>query len=415
MNLVYRYNNYVNNDILFDLCKISKDLYNQALYHYLLAINTRKEKYFNYFDLDKLLKITPNINGEINYRKLKAQVSQQILKLVDKAINNYFKNLNKWKLNQNKYNGKPRLPKYLPKNGFFLLIYPKQSCAIKNGIIYLSKHLTIPIPQWDKVKNKLSNFQQIRILPKNGYTTIEIVYNDITTKSSNLDYNRYASIDLGINNLVTLVTDFSNPLLYNGKQIKSKNQWYNKEISKLKHEAIKCNNKHTTKKINNLYVNRYNEINDLLHKISRHIVNLLNNNGVGCLVCGRNKGWKDSINLGKVTNQNFIQIPYDTLINMLKYKCEMCGINFIETEENYTSRCDALVNEEICKHDFYKGKRIKRGLFQSESNNLINADVNGALNIMRKVVGDSEYITRIINSGWLFQPKKLNDLYCLNS
>ena len=93
----------------------------------------------------------------------------------------------------------------------------------------------------------------------------------------------------------------------------------------------------------------------------------------------------------------------------------MCGINFIETEENYTSKCDAISNEELCKHDIYKGKRIKRGLFQSESGKLINADVNGAMNIMRKVVGDSEYVTRIIDSGWLFQPKKLNNLYCLGS
>lgn len=415
MRLVYKFNNYVNNEKIFELCRFSKDLYNQALYFCIHNLQQSEHKFIDYFVLNNTMKITPNLNGEINYKKLKAQVSQQTLKCVSESVKSYFNSIVIWKKHKTKFKNIPRLPKYLPKNGYYQLIYTNQACTIKDGTIHLSKHLTIPIPQWDKVKNKLSNFQQIRILPKNGYTTIEIVYNDITTKSNNLDYNRYASIDLGINNLVTLVTDFSNPLLYNGKQIKSKNQWYNKEISKLKHEAIKCNNKHTTKKINNLYVNRYNEINDLLHKISRHIVNLLNNNGVGCLVCGRNKGWKDSINLGKVTNQNFIQIPYEVLINMLKYKCKMCGINFIETEENYTSKCDAISNEEICKHDIYKGKRIKRGLFQSESCKLINADVNGAMNIMRKVVDDSEYITRIIDSGWLFQPKKLNNLYCLGS
>ena len=135
-------------------------------------------------------------------------------------------------------------------------------------------------------------------------------------------------------------------------------------------------------------------------------------NKVGNLIIGHNNRWKDSINIGKVNNQNFFMIPFDKLISYLKYKCEMAGINVIDYEESYTSKCDALSLESISKHDNYKGKRIKRGLFQSSVGKLINADVNGALNIMRKVVNDS-YVSKIIDSGQLFRPIKFKDLYSL--
>jgi len=131
-------------------------------------------------------------------------------------------------------------------------------------------------------------------------------------------------------------------------------------------------------------------------------------NEIGNIVVGYNKGWKDSINIGKRNNQTFVQISFDRFIEYLKYKCEMVGINLIIHEENYTSKCDALAQEEIKKHETYLGKRVKRGLFQSSIGKVINADVNGSLNILRKVVGDSEQLVRIINSGWLFQPLRIN-------
>lgn len=415
MRLVYKFNNYKHNDELFKLCRISKDLYNQALYTCITSFKQEKKQYIGYYDLDKILKDTPNLEGQVNYRLLKAQVAQQTLKVVDKSIKSYFKSIKDWKKHKEKYNGMPRMPKYLPKNSYFQLVYPNQSCQIKNGRVYLSRNLSIKIPQWDKYGDKLLNFQQVRVLPKEGYTVIEIVYVDNTIVNTELNHDRYASIDLGINNFVTLVTDFCNPLLYSGRQIKSKNQWFNKRLAKLKSETMKNNKKHMTTRIRKLYVKRNNEINDLMHKVSRHIVRILNENNVGNVVCGRNKGWKDSITLGSKTNQSFVQIPYGTFIGMLSYKCSMCGIHFIEQEESYTSKCDSLSKEKICKHDAYVGERIKRGLFQSGAGKLINADVNGALNIMRKVVGDSNQIGLIIDSGWLFQPKKANNLYYLNS
>lgn len=415
MRLVYKFNNYKHNDELLKLCKISKDLYNQALYTCLTAIRQEEKQYIGYYELDKILKNTPNLEGKVNYRLLKAQVSQQTLKAVDNSMRSFFKSIKDWKNHRDKYKGMPRPPKYLQKNGYFQLVYPNQSCQIRDGRVILSCDLSIRIPQWDKYGDRLLSFQQVRVLPKEGYTVIEIVYVDDTAVNDKLNHDRYASIDLGVNNFVTLVTDFSNPLLYSGRQIKAKNQWFNKTLSRLKSEAMKNNKKHMTNRIREVYANRNNELNDLMNKVSRHIVNVLTENNVGNVVCGRNKGWKDSISLGSKANQVFVQIPYESFIGMLRYKCSMCGIHFIEQEESYTSKCDSLSREEICKHDVYAGNRVKRGLFQSSVGKLVNADVNGALNILRKVVGDSGQIDSIIDSGWLFQPKKVDNLYYLHS
>lgn len=415
MRLVYRFNNYSENDKLLQMCRVSKDLYNQALHKFIETLNGEERKFLSYYDLNRTMQDEKNLEGVVNYRLLKAQVAQQTLKILDKSIKSYFKSIKEWKAHKEKYKGMPRLPKYLPRNGYFQLVYPNQSCSIRDGRINFAKGLSIRIPQWGKLGNKLSRFQQVRVLPREWYTVIEVVYDDTTQANESLDYGKYASIDLGVNNLVTLVTDFCEPLLYNGRQIKSKNQWFNKELARLKSESLKSNGKHSTKAIKRLYRRRGDELDDLLHKVSRHIVRLMNDNCVGNVVCGRNKGWKNSIRLGSKNNQTFVQIPYERLINMLRYKCGMVGIKFIEQEESYTSKCDALALEEVKKHDEYKGKRIKRGLFQSSVGKLINADVNGALNIMRKVVGDSRCITEIVNSGWPFHPRKLNNLYCLSS
>lgn len=410
MRLVYKFNNYQNNDELLKLCRISKDLYNQALH--IIKTNLETENRFTFYnELDKDLKVTFNLDGEINYRKLKTQVSQQCLKSIDKNVKSYIKSIKDWYSHKEKYKGKPKLPSYKPFNGYNQLIYTNQCSTIKYGKIYFSRELSINIPQWNKYKNVLINFQQIRVNPKDGYTEIEIIY-ESEIYNEYVDQKRFASIDLGLGNLVTMVTDFSEPIIYSGKQIKSKNQFFNKRMAWLKSIAETNNKRKSTKQIKNLWDKRDDQLNDIFHKVSRHIVNILIQNKVGNLIIGHNNRWKDSINIGKVNNQNFFMIPFDKLISYLKYKCEMAGINVIEHEESYTSKCDALSLESISKHDNYKGKRIKRGLFQSSVGKLINADVNGALNIMRKVVNDS-YVSKIIDSGKLFRPIKFKDLYSL--
>lgn len=410
MRLVYKFNNYKNNEELFKLCKYSKDLYNQALY--IIKTNLKENKFLFYNDLNRILSSTPNLENEINYKKLKAQVSQQCLKTIDKNIKSYFKSIKDWSKNKEKYKGKPHLPNYLPKDGYNQLIHTNQSCTIKDGKIYFSRNLSVKVPQWKKYQNEFKNFHQIRVNPKNGYTEIEIVYEN-SMQNNDLNKASYSSIDLGLDNLVTMVTDFSNPIIYSGKQIKSKNRYFNKKISECKSTLEKENKKKSSKNIQRLWDKRNKETEDVYHKVSRHIVNLLLHNKVGNLIIGYNSGWKDSIDIGKINNQNFVSISHEKLVSMLEYKCQMVGINVIRREESYTSKCDGLALETICKHEKYLGKRKKRGLFQSSCSKLINADVNGALNIMRKVVGDSEITSKIINSGWLFRPVKFNNLYSM--
>jgi putative transposase len=409
MRLVYKYN--INSDnSLLNLCLISKNLYNQALYEINQSLKN-DNKFLFYSDLDKIMKSKTNLENEINYKLLKAQTSQQTLKVLEKDIKSYIKSSKDFAKNPSKYKGKPNLPKY--KRKYNQLIYTNQCSTIKEGYIHLSKQLKIAIPQWDKYKDIIKNYNQIRIIPKSDYIVIEIVY-EVENKNLDLNYESFSSIDLGINNLVTLITEDNKPLLFNGRQIKALNQGFNRRLSKL--QSIKDLQKitKTTKQIRRLYGKRENTLNDLFHKLSRIIVNYLVSNKVGNLIIGYNEQWKDSISLGKKMNQKFVQIPYLKLLNFLKYKCEMVGIRLTLTEESYTSKCDSLSLEKVCKHDSYSGDRIERGLFQSSTGKLLNADVNGGVNIMRKVVDDS-YVSKIINRGLLFNPIKVDDLYNMNS
>ena len=156
-------------------------------------------------------------------------------------------------------------------------------------------------------------------------------------------------------------------------------------------------------------------IDDAMHKVSRDIVRRLVRNKVGTLIVGHNVGWKDSSDMGRKSNQNFVQLPHSRLMALLKYKCEMAGIRYVETNESHTSKCDALALEPICHHDEYMGRRTRRGLYASSVGKALNADVNGAINIMRNVVGESPEVLGIIDSGLLFRPVCIRDIYDLET
>lgn len=400
MNLIYSF--YIpQTEHLVNLCKVSNNLYNQALYLFRQTLKN-ENKWLWYADMDKLMKNTPNLEGEINYRLLKAQVSQQILKVLDKNIKAYCKAIKDFKTNPAKYKAMPQLPSFRKRSGLFNLYYPNQSAIIKNGKIRLAKDLEILIPQWDKYKERIQNFQQVRILPSGKKLKVEIVYRQ-EVKDADLDKSKYASIDLGIDNLATMVTD-KGSFLYSGKFLKSYNGNFNRQLTKLQSIKDKQGIKKATKRMQNLYEKRDRYFEDAFHKYSRMIVNHLIENRIGNLVVGYNTGWKQSVNIGKRNNQKFVQIPFARLASYLKYKCRMAGIRFVENEESYTSKCDALAKEEIGKHESYLGKRVKRGLFRSSTGRYINADVNGAVNILRKVVGDSDCISQITGSGRLLRP-----------
>ena len=400
MNLIYSF--YIpQTEQIVKLCKVSNNLYNQALYLFRQTLKN-ENKWLWYADMDKLMKEIPNLEGEINYKLLKAKVSQQILKILDRNVKAYCKAIKDFKAHPAKYMAMPQLPSFRKRGSLFNLYYTNQAASIKEGKIRLAKDLFISIPQWDKYNERIQDFQQIRILPEGKSLKVEIVYR-YEVKEADLDKTRYASIDLGIDNLATMVTD-NGSFLYSGKFLKSYNRNFNRQLARLQSIKDRQGIKKATKRMQGLYEKRDKYFEDAFHKYSRMIVNHLIENRIGNLVVGYNTGWKQSVNIGKGNNQKFVQIPFARLASYLKYKCEMAGIRFVENEESYTSKCDALAKEEIGKHESYLGKRVKRGLFRSSTGRYINADVNGAVNILRKVVGESDCINQIIGSGRLLRP-----------
>ena len=354
---------------LDELCFLSKNLYNVALYH-IRQYYKETSKYLSYNKLTKILSDSNNID----YRAIPyAQSAQQVLRQVDKQYKAFYASIKSKKMQDKKV----RLPKYKDKeNGRNIFVYTNQCAKVSNNIVYLKTKQGIL-----SFNTIADNIQQVRLVPKGNHIVVEIIYNvEYKLKEDN---NRYASIDLGLDNLCTLSSNVAQSIIVNGKPLKSINQHYNKTKAKLQSKLSK--NKHTSKRINRLTLKRNRKIKDYMHKVSRKIVDYMEANSLNTLFVGKNVGWKDSINLGKTNNQNFVSIPYNMLIQMLEYKCKLAGINIVIVNEAYTSKCSFLDEETIQKHDTYKGKRIKRGLFVSSKGIKINADINGSLNIM--VVG----------------------------
>ena len=369
-----------NNKELDELCFKSKNLYNKALYlvrqHYF-----ETKSYLNFFKVYRLLVDS----RDIDYYSLPTKVSVQTLRLLDRNFESFF-NLLKKKQKGN-YDKPVRIPRYLDKEGGRnIAIFPKDAVSkvhLRKGLIKLSS-LSIEIP----TKVSESNLVEVRVLPRNNHHVVEVTYKE-EEKPLVENNKRYASIDLGLNNLATVSSNVVKPFIINGKPLKSINQYWNKEIARL--QSLLKGNKRTSKRIQRITNKRNNKVLDYLHKSSRRIVNFLVSNNISTLIVGYNEEWKQNINLGKKNNQNFVNIPFCTFINMLEYKCKLEGINFILTEESYTSKCSFIDNEPIKKHENYLGKRVKRGLFKSKEGKLINADLNGSLNILKKVIGEFQY------------------------
>jgi len=343
-----------NNKELDEVCFKSKNLYNKSLYlvrqHY---FNTKG--YLNYYDVNRLM----IDSKDEDYYALPTRVANRTLMLLDKNFKSFFALLKKKQGGD--YSKHIRIPKYLDKDGKYIAVFHKSAVSkvyLRKGIIKLSS-LSIEIP----TKVTESNLVEVRVLPRNNHHVIEAVYK-VDEAQPKSDNGRYASIDLGLNNLATVSSNVVKPFIINGRPLKSINQYWNKEKARLQ-AHLKGN--------------------------QRRIVNFLVSNNISTLIIGYNEEWKQNINLGRTNNQSFTNIPFLTFINQLEYKCKLEGINVILTEESYTSKCSFLDGETIEKHDNYLGKRIKRGLFKSAKGKLINADLNASLNILRKVVGEFEY------------------------
>ena len=365
-------------------CFQSKNLYNHA--NFLVRKEfVEKNKWLRYTDLDKRLKADKEYD---DYGQMPvAQAAQQTLRLLDKNWNSFFKAMKDWKKNKDKYQGRPNLPKYKAKNGRFELILTNQNVKLKNGMLHFPKvfqGFTIK-PCFTEYENFIS-FQQVRIVPNGKQYTIELVYNiDIPDKKL-IDNKKYISIDIGLDNLATITNNMGlQPVIVNGKGLKSMNQYYNKQISHYRELAKRMNQSDYTKKMDKLTRKRNNKLDDCLHKISRFMIRYAMEKGANTIVIGNNKNWKQKSQMSKKVNQNFVGIPHKKLLDRIAYKAEEYGINVIITEESYTSGTSFLDMEEPKKCNYNKTRRIHRGLFVSNNGTKINADVNGSYQIMRKV------------------------------
>lgn len=364
-----------------DLCFRSKNLYNSILY---IANNyyRENEKYIGSTLLYHAIKATPIWNE----CKLPKKVCNQVLNQADTNFKAFFAALKEYKKTPSRFNSSPKPPKYKnSKKGKNVIHYPKD--AIYK--LVFKKKGTVKLSDTNiEIETQLKDYNDIkcvRLIPKNLEYTVEVVYEkqEAPLRTNGLT----ASIDLGVNNLATVAfSDIKNPIAIDGKPLKSINQYYNKTKSRLQ---TKLNDERkNTNRITKLTNKRNNKINDYIHKASRLLVNQLVSRDVSKLIIGYNQNWKQDINIGKRNNQNFVQIPFERFISMIEYKCKLVGIKTIIHEESYTSKCSFLDNEDVKKHETYLGKRIKRGLFKSNKGKIINADLNGAYNIMKKAASN---------------------------
>lgn len=430
----YIKNNHVSYFTLDRLSHLSNNLYNQA--NFIVRQNfIYNNQYLNYYAIDKLFRKHHYLQD--NWNQLPSQAKQQVIKLLDKNWKSFFKSIKDYNKNKSKYLGRPKLPKYRSKGDRFLLILTSQEFKLKDdGYIYLAK-------KYDRlrIKTQLTNekINQIRIIPRHQRFKVEVIYEKDNSLTHDLDINKVASIDLGLNNLATLVTNFdTKPHIYNGKKLKSINHYYNYKILlvqkdlNLKQNRIKLNNKikraktaldmkslydndierfneliknnqnesykrlrqYTSNRIKSLWSKRENKINDELHKVSRCIINYCLNNNIQSLVIGHNKKQKQKSKL-----KHFTQLPTFRLIQMLSYKAEESRIKIIEINEAYTSGTSFLDYEYPNKDNYNKQRRLKRGLFKTNNGKLINSDVNAAYQIMRKYDSnlDIKYSCKLYN------------------
>ena len=370
---------------------------------------------------------TKNLLSCFNYKMLPSAVAQQTLKVLDKSFQSYFA-LNKL-FSEGKLPEKPSQPKYKKKQSFFNLQYStngfqhKPKLEILNLAIptlfkteYNLKNLSFKLPSFISQKKIV----EAKIIPNQIGTEFRLVvtYKDEEKKEKkeklNLDKSNILGIDLGINNFCSISTTTGKGLLIDGRGIKSVNHRYNQRKAEIQSSKEKNKIKGKTRIECIIERNRKNKINDYLHKTARLIVNMCLRENIGLIVCGYNQGWKNEVSIGKVNNQNFVQIPHGRFVEMLKFKCFEEGIELRLINESYTSKCSYLDNEIIGKHENYLGKRVKRGLFVSGDGTRMNSDMNGSFNILRKATGKgwSEMENPDLIKAALIQPRKLrsNDI-----
>ena len=383
-------------NMLREMCRCSNSLYNCAVY----------EIRQHFFKTNTYLQYTKNYHIcklNENYKMLQAGVAQQTMKVADRSFKSFFALLKKKQSGE--YSEKIRLPKYREKGGMFNLILSTNAINIKDGILTLPmsrtfsrKHdkTSIKIVLPERLKDK--TIKEIRIIPlyKGHHFKIQYCY-EIEAEPKYLNKDSCIAIDIGVDNLASCVTNKGTSFIMDGRKIKSINQYWNKRKAKLQSVASK-QGFHTTKQICSLTRKRNSRIDDCIKKTARYIINYCIAHDIGAVICGYNKDFKRNVNLGAKNNQQFTQISFSKLLQAIKNLCERYEMNYIEQEESYTSKASFLDLDEIPvfsedKKQAYKfsGKRIHRGLYRAKNGRILNADINGACNILRKSKQNFKY------------------------
>lgn len=367
-----------------------------------------KKKWLTYGQLDYILKSTE----DPSYRGLPAQANQQILKCVLRNFRSFFESCKEYRKRPEAFTGRPQMPGYKKKDGMATAILTNQICTLKEGKYLRFPGITDRL-NIGKMESRTDGvrLKEVRIKPQAESFAVDIVMEteeaegrtnplaemdskELARHLSGLKKNPYrvVSIDPGTDNLCAVTNNFGEqPFLVKGGAVKSENAYYNKKLAKYRSEAKKCNGRYYTKRIGRLQERRNRIIRDLMHKASRRITEWAEKNKVNVVIMGHNIYQKQRICLGHENNQNFVQIPFEVLAGMLRYKLKEKGIAFVETEEAYTSQADYLERDPIPeykkgeKKPEMSGKRIKRGVYCHKDGSKGNADINGAANIMRKV------------------------------
>jgi putative transposase len=401
-------------DILTNLCHLSKNLFNVGLYT-VRQYFFQEQKYLSYESNYHLCKENEN------YRQLATDCGQQTLKYVDRCFKAFFKLLSMRK--EGIYQEKINLPGYLPKDGYFPLIIPIRArhnfdkddwkFKIPTSRQYTREHGSVYITVPPNLREY--RIKEIRILPKQKgrFLDAAFVY-ESPEEGINSAFCEAITIDLGLNNLATVVSSTDESFIIDGRWLKSKNQWFNKRRAKLVHHKDKQGIKHLTKQEAWLSYRRKNQVNDYLNKAARYIINFCLAKKIGTIVVGYNPTLFQSTNMGKRNNQNFVQIPIFTLRSKLESLCERYGLNYVEQEESYTSKASSLDRDEMPVYNAdnpvkpkFSGRRVKRGLYKTKNGHLINADCNGSLNIgFKSKHEDFGRVSRVC----LTQPVRVNVL-----
>ena len=401
--LTYRYR-IPHREDLDHYMRVANNLYNQCVWEFRHALDDKDEpRWLSYYSLRDRMREVLNLEGECNYRLLpNDHIAERVVQSFSISSQCFASRMRNHKPGQ----AFPSLPGYRPKGAMYPLRMTRRvdkRSITSDGVLHFAKDIEIPIYGFADYKERLRHFVMATLTPHPNYIEVALAYDSSITPDTDIDETDYAAIDIGLNNLVTMVDQYQTTI-YRGGFLKSYHQYYFDQMQRLKAAVQWKQGDAYTHRMQHLHDKRNAYVDDVMNKISRYIVDYLRDRHIGVLIIGWDYDIKQGIHLDFNTRRLFLYGAHGKLIEKLRYKCEAVGIHEVTTEERHTSKCDALALEPIEHHDQYLGRRVKRGLFRSSTGKLINADVNGAINIMRKVIGDAALVRQIINSGHLFCP-----------